>query len=90
METITLTYEIHDIDLWNKYILIFVHEADIDKSADVTIYFDWQWNKAESDRIPDDIRFDIEFKEQQGNEIAVTNYVNQLINNQLIQEIINQ
>lgn len=83
-------YDIEYIDLNDGIIRILVHESDINKSADVSLSFEWEWNKSETEKIPSDINIqDIIFHEEPGDKYAVHNFVSKLADEFWLQAVIN-
>ena len=85
-----MTHEIESINLTEGEILLFVYDDDIDRSADVTIYFDWHWDIEEYNKVPVyGNRFTVEFLEKEGDKSSIEKYVSHLVDDCWLNAVIN-
>ena len=85
-----MNHNIEDINLIDSEIKIFVFNDNLYQGADVTIYFLWDWDREEKERIPEyEEKFHVEFLNEDGNEKAVKEYVSHLVDECWLKAVIN-
>lgn len=84
------THDIENINLIDGLLTLLVHESDIDKSADVIVCFEWDWDRKQTEKNPTLIQIQsVEFHEEQGDNTAVTKYIKELVDELWLYSVIN-